>query len=299
MLGETPAGNGGHAGAALLMTTPKSVFLPVFILMFGIGFAEKIIFAVALTFFIVVPTGLAAAKSVPRGLVMVAQASGATRRQIIHAHLCARGRAADRQRPAARAHLRRPRHRLCRDVCLLRRNRAAHHGLGRSFSDAALLATVLLVLIATVAVNETDAADRSPCPRAAAPGRIGVSSQLIAVRNVSQIFGAPPEEFCAFATCRSAMEEGEFVCVVGPSGCGKSTLLQIIAGLRRRDQRRNPDRWGAITSPRPDKIGVVFQESLLLPVEDGGGDIEFPLALAGAAANAAASCRLCSTWSAS
>jgi ABC-type nitrate/sulfonate/bicarbonate transport system permease component len=66
----------------LLMTVPKSVFLPVFVLMFGIGFSQKVIFAVVLTFFIVVPTGKAAVHTVPRGMVMAARAFGATRSQI-------------------------------------------------------------------------------------------------------------------------------------------------------------------------------------------------------------------------
>lgn len=66
----------------LLMTVPKSIFLPVFILMLGIGFAQKVIFAVVLAFFIVVPTGMAAVQSVPPGLVLAARAFGATRAQI-------------------------------------------------------------------------------------------------------------------------------------------------------------------------------------------------------------------------
>jgi len=66
----------------LLMSVPKSVFLPVFVLMFGIGIAQKVIFAIVLAFFIVVPTGIAAVHSVPRGLVTVARAFGATRAQI-------------------------------------------------------------------------------------------------------------------------------------------------------------------------------------------------------------------------
>ncbi len=66
----------------LLMTVPKSIFLPVFILMFGIGFGQKVIFAVALAFFIVVPTGMAAVQSVPPGLVLAARAFGASRAQI-------------------------------------------------------------------------------------------------------------------------------------------------------------------------------------------------------------------------
>ena len=36
-----------------------------------------------------------------------------------------------------------------------------------------------------------------------------------------------------------------------------------------------------VTGPRPDKIGVVFQESLLLPWKTAAENIEFPLALCG------------------
>jgi NitT/TauT family transport system permease protein len=66
----------------MLLTVPKSVFLPVFVLMLGIGFAQKVVFAIVLTFFIVVPTGIAAVHSVPRGLVVAARAFGASRRQL-------------------------------------------------------------------------------------------------------------------------------------------------------------------------------------------------------------------------
>ena len=66
----------------LLMTLPKSIFLPVFILMFGIGFGQKVIFAIVLAFFIVVPTGVSAAQSVPQGLVNAARAFGATKSQV-------------------------------------------------------------------------------------------------------------------------------------------------------------------------------------------------------------------------
>jgi NitT/TauT family transport system permease protein len=66
----------------MLLTVPKSVFLPVFVLMLGIGFAQKVVFAIVLTFFIVVPTASAAVHSVPRGLVVAARAFGATRAQL-------------------------------------------------------------------------------------------------------------------------------------------------------------------------------------------------------------------------
>jgi NitT/TauT family transport system permease protein len=63
----------------ILLTVPKSIFLPVFVLMLGIGFVQKVVFAILLTFFIVVPSGIAAVHSVPRGLVVAARAFGATR----------------------------------------------------------------------------------------------------------------------------------------------------------------------------------------------------------------------------
>jgi NitT/TauT family transport system permease protein len=66
----------------LLLSIPKSIFLPVFIFAFGIGFLQKVIFAVTLAFFIVVLDGIAAARSVPDGLTTAARSFGASRAQI-------------------------------------------------------------------------------------------------------------------------------------------------------------------------------------------------------------------------
>jgi ABC-type nitrate/sulfonate/bicarbonate transport system permease component len=72
----------------LLLSIPKSIFLPVFIFAFGIGFLQKVIFAVTLAFFIVVLSGIAAVRSVPAGLVTAARSFGATRVQIsLHIYL--------------------------------------------------------------------------------------------------------------------------------------------------------------------------------------------------------------------
>ena len=82
-LAERPALNRALGPALqLLTTTPKSIFLPAFILLLGIGFIEKVVFAIALTFFLVFPSGLAAARAAPAGLAMAARAFGATRAQI-------------------------------------------------------------------------------------------------------------------------------------------------------------------------------------------------------------------------
>lgn len=66
----------------LLLSIPKSIFLPIFTFAFGIGFLQKVIFAVTLAFFIVVLSGIAAARSVPPGMVQAVRAFGATRLQI-------------------------------------------------------------------------------------------------------------------------------------------------------------------------------------------------------------------------
>jgi ABC-type nitrate/sulfonate/bicarbonate transport system permease component len=66
----------------LLLSIPKSIFLPVFIFAFGIGFLQKVIFAITLAFFIVVLNGIAAARSVPDGLTTAARSFGASRAQI-------------------------------------------------------------------------------------------------------------------------------------------------------------------------------------------------------------------------
>jgi ABC-type nitrate/sulfonate/bicarbonate transport system permease component len=66
----------------LLLSIPKSIFLPIFTFAFGIGFLQKVIFAVTLAFFIVVLSGIAAARSVPPGMVQAVRTFGATRLQI-------------------------------------------------------------------------------------------------------------------------------------------------------------------------------------------------------------------------
>jgi NitT/TauT family transport system permease protein len=66
----------------LLLSIPKSIFLPIFTFAFGIGFLQKVVFAVTLAFFIVVLSGIAAARSVPKGLVAAARSFGASRLQI-------------------------------------------------------------------------------------------------------------------------------------------------------------------------------------------------------------------------
>ena len=66
-----------------LFGVPKSIFLPVFILVFGVSIPQKIAFGVFTTLFVVITGGIAAVESVPRELVTVSRVYGATRWQVI------------------------------------------------------------------------------------------------------------------------------------------------------------------------------------------------------------------------
>ena len=66
-----------------LFGVPKSIFLPVFILVFGVSIPQKIAFGVFTTLFVVITGGIAAVESVPRELVTVSRVYGATRAQVI------------------------------------------------------------------------------------------------------------------------------------------------------------------------------------------------------------------------
>jgi NitT/TauT family transport system ATP-binding protein len=61
------------------------------------------------------------------------------------------------------------------------------------------------------------------------------------------------------------IKKGEFVCLLGPSGCGKSTLLGIIGGMFAPTAGAVMVAGKPVTSPRPNDIAFVFQESTLLP----------------------------------
>jgi NitT/TauT family transport system ATP-binding protein len=104
---------------------------------------------------------------------------------------------------------------------------------------------------------------------------------IIEVRNLDKSFSVGRAPVDALARLSFSVEEGQFATLVGPSGCGKSTLLQILAGLIeptngevRIDGRR-------ISSPIPDKIGMVFQDPTLLPWKTALANVEFPLELRG------------------
>jgi len=64
-----------------VFSVPKSIFLPMFILVLGIGFQQKVAYAAFSTIFVVIMSATAAVESVRADHVLVARSYGATRAQ--------------------------------------------------------------------------------------------------------------------------------------------------------------------------------------------------------------------------
>jgi NitT/TauT family transport system permease protein len=66
-----------------VFSIPKSIFLPMFILVFGIGFQQKVAYAAFSTTFVVIMSAAAAVESVKADHILVARSYGATRMQVL------------------------------------------------------------------------------------------------------------------------------------------------------------------------------------------------------------------------
>ncbi len=106
---------------------------------------------------------------------------------------------------------------------------------------------------------------------------------ILTVENLSVTFPDPNGGLDALDSLSFTIQPREFVCVLGSSGSGKSTLLRILAGLLAPTS-------GSFTflGGRP-KIGMVFQESNLMPWRTALENITLPLELEGIASESARS----------
>jgi NitT/TauT family transport system permease protein len=137
-----------------ILAVPQSVFLPVFILTFGIGYFEKVLFGITHAYFVILVNSFAAVRSIPIPLVAAARVFGATPTQIYtRIYLPA-------MLPLILTGLR-----LGMIFCiigvLLAEMYASRHGIGRlifSWGEAyqvpELLAGILLISFLTIVVNE-------------------------------------------------------------------------------------------------------------------------------------------------
>jgi NitT/TauT family transport system ATP-binding protein len=102
------------------------------------------------------------------------------------------------------------------------------------------------------------------------------SNPILTVKDLSVIFpdnngGLHALEDVSFELCPQ-----EFICVLGPSGSGKTTLLRVLAGLLGQSTGSLDFENG-----RQPRIGMVFQQSNLMPWRTAIENITLPLELQG------------------
>jgi NitT/TauT family transport system ATP-binding protein len=103
---------------------------------------------------------------------------------------------------------------------------------------------------------------------------------MLRIDNVAHTFIGPDGPVEALGPVAFQVQRGSFVCLVGPSGCGKSTLLRIIGGLLRPTQGTVSLDGAMIDEPQP-RVGLVFQQSNLMPWRTVLDNLALPLELAG------------------
>jgi NitT/TauT family transport system ATP-binding protein len=98
----------------------------------------------------------------------------------------------------------------------------------------------------------------------------------IRVRNATKIYEAKTGPVHALDNFSVDAHEGELVCVLGPSGCGKTTLLWALSGLHALTHGEIELDGTPVKGPRPQEIGMIFQDANLLPWRNLRQNIAFP-----------------------
>ena len=78
---------------------------------------------------------------------------------------------------------------------------------------------------------------------------------------------------------------GELTAILGPSGCGKTTLLWAMSGLHGLTSGQVLIDGTPVSGPRPDTVGMVFQEANLLPWRNLRKNIDFAFEIKGTQKN--------------
>ncbi|MBK7318775.1 MAG: ABC transporter ATP-binding protein [Anaerolineales bacterium] len=99
---------------------------------------------------------------------------------------------------------------------------------------------------------------------------------ILTVKNISAVFPDDNGGLLALDDISFEVRPQEFICFLGPSGSGKTTLLRILAGLL-------PPTTGQVNFIRNQhpEIGMVFQQSNLMPWRSVMDNIKLPLELEG------------------
>jgi len=101
-------------------------------------------------------------------------------------------------------------------------------------------------------------------------------SPILTVKNLSVVFPDNNGGLCALDDISFEVCPRDFICFLGPSGSGKTTLLRSIAGLL----KPSSGRVDFLEDHQPG-IGMVFQQSNLMPWRTVIDNIKLPLELEG------------------
>ena len=105
-------------------------------------------------------------------------------------------------------------------------------------------------------------------------------TDLIELKGVSKVYGKGEAAVHAFGPVDLVIGEGRFASFLGPSGCGKSTLMLMIAGLLEPSAGSIRVNGTEVKGPRTD-IGIMFQDSTLVPWRTVRGNVELQLEMRG------------------
>jgi spermidine/putrescine transport system ATP-binding protein len=105
------------------------------------------------------------------------------------------------------------------------------------------------------------------------------TAPFLELKGVTKKFG----DFAALDNVDLEITEGEFFTLVGPSGSGKTTMIRLLVGM---DQPTSGELrlQGKVINDMPANkrpTCMVFQNLALFPHKSVGGNIEFPLKIAG------------------
>src|SRR6266436_4490767 len=99
----------------------------------------------------------------------------------------------------------------------------------------------------------------------------------VEVAEVSKIYRSGTADAVeAVSSVSFTVPRGQFVAILGPSGCGKSTLLMMLGGLEALTAGAIAVDGKPMTGPRTS-IGVMFQDSTLLPWKSALDNVLFPI----------------------
>ena len=102
------------------------------------------------------------------------------------------------------------------------------------------------------------------------------SASGITISGVSKTYRSRDGDTPSLRPLDFHINDGEFFVIVGPSGCGKSTLLKMISGLLAPSSGEILVEGNKVTEPHGD-VGIVFQNSLLLPWRNILGNVMLPI----------------------